>query len=306
MSAVLCYGEGLATVNRPADAPPPAAARCWMSVAGAEMNVAIGLARLGHAVRWATALGDDPLGDAVLAAARGEGVQVEAARLAQRTGLIVKVARADDEPEILYYRDGSAFAIAPPQPSLDGVAAVFLSGVTPALSPACRAAAMDLTTRAVAAGIPLWFDLNMRRRLWSEAEAAPVLRWFCQRADTVFAAEDEAALVVAGGTPEGLGRGLLALGARRAVIKAGAAAWAFEAGACSHQPRLPGVIVRDPIGAGDAFDAGFLAAQLDGQEADDALRQAHACAAAVCRTHGDWEGFPRRRELAAARGVALR
>ncbi len=306
MSAILCYGEGLVTVNRPADAPPPAVARCWMSSAGAEMNTAIGLARLGHAVRWSTALGVDPLGDSVLAAARGEGVQVDALRLPQRTGMIVKIARADDEPTVLYYRDGSAFASAPPAPDPAGMRAVFLSGVTPALSPACRAAAMALVERARAAGVPVWFDINMRRRLWSEPEAVPVLRWFCQRADIVFAAEDEAALVVAGASPEALGRGLLALGAGRAVIKAGAAAWAVDATACHAEPRLPGVTVRDPIGAGDAFDAGCLSGLLDGLPTSEALRRGHVCAAAVCRTIGDWEGFPLRRDLTQRSGVALR
>lgn len=306
MSAVLCYGEGLVTVNRPADAPPPAVARCWMSCAGAEMNVAIGLARLGQAVRWSTALGDDPLGDGVLAAARGEGVQVDALRLAQRTGMLVKIARAEDEPEVIYYRDGSAFASVPPQPELTGITAVFISGVTPALSPACRAAAMELAERARAAGLPLWFDINMRRRLWSEAEAAPVLRWFCERADLVFAADDEAALVVGEGGAEALGRRLCGLGAGQAVIKAGAEAWAVDRHASVVVPRLAGVVVRDPIGAGDAFDAGFLAALRDGWAAREALQQGHVCAAAVCRTVGDWEGFPLRRALAARQGVALR
>jgi 2-dehydro-3-deoxygluconokinase len=270
------------------------------------MNVAIGLVRLGHAVRWSTALGDDPLGDAVLAAARGEGVEVVADRLPQRTGMIVKIARADDEPEVIYYRDGSAFASSPPAPDPAGMRGVLISGVTPALSPACRSAAMALVERARAAGVPVWFDLNMRRRLWSEAEAAPVLRWFCERADMVFAAEDEAALVVAGASPEALGRGLRSLGARCAVIKAGVSAWAVDAAGVHQAPRLAGVTVRDPIGAGDAFDAGCLSGLLDGLAISDALHRGHACAAAVCRTLGDWEGFPHLRELDRRSGVALR
>ncbi|MCX6848458.1 MAG: PfkB family carbohydrate kinase, partial [Verrucomicrobia bacterium] len=62
----------------------------------------------------------------------------------------------------------------------------------------------------------------------------------------------------------------------------------------------------DPIGAGDAFDAGFLSAFLDGFPTTAALQRGHSCAAAVCRTLGDWEGFPRRRELDRQPGDASR
>jgi 2-dehydro-3-deoxygluconokinase len=294
---VLCFGEGLVTINRPADQPPPAWARCWMGVAGAEMNVAIGLARLGHAVRWSSALGDDPLGDAVLAAVRGEGVATEVVRSPQRTGMLVKVARPDAEPSVHYYRDGSAFAIAPPRPDPAGAGVVFLSGVTPALSPACRAAARSLVEAARAAGSRVCFDINLRRRLWSEAEAAPELRWFCSHADLVFAAADEAALVVGDGATAELAQRLRSLGAGLTVVKAGGEALAADAAGVVRVPRLPGVTVRDPIGAGDAFDAGFLSAQLEGLDLAAALQRGHLCAAAVCRTFGDWEGFPMRRDL---------
>lgn len=294
---LLAVGEALVTVNRPADQPPPAWGRCWMGVAGAEMNVAIGLARLGHAVRWATAVGDDPMGDWALAAARGEGVAVEAGPRSHRTGLLVKVAQADAEPAVHYYRDGSAFACAPPRADPAGARRVFLSGVTPALSPACRALARAAVQRARAAGVAVCIDLNMRRKLWSEAEAAPELSWLAAHADLVLAADDEAALVVGAADPAEQARRLCAHGARRAVVKAADGSYADGDRGRAFAPRLPGVIVRDAIGAGDAFDAGHLSGELDGLPMAGALARGHACAAAVCRTHGDWEGFPLRRDL---------
>lgn len=300
--SVLCWGEALVTVNRPADQPPPVGGRCWMSVAGAEMNVAIGLARLGHAVRWSTAVGDDELGDLVVRAARGEGVAVEAQRGPRRTALLVKLARPDDEPSVHYYRDGSAFAVAPPRPALAGASHLMLTGITPALSPACRVAARELSTAARAAGLRVCCDLNLRRRLWSEAEAAAELRWHCANTDLVFAAGDEAALLVGDAPPAEQARRLCGLGARQAVVKAGAVAVSGGGDGTAAAPRLAGVVVRDPIGAGDAFDAGYLSAVLDGQDPAAALARGHRCAAAVCRTFGDWEGFPSRRELERSAG----
>lgn len=295
--SVLCLGEALLTINRPADQPPPAWGRCWISTAGAEYNLAIGLARLGHPVRWVSAVGDDALGDQIIAAARGEGVQVEAERRSLRTALLVKVGRADDEPSVYYYRDGSAFALLPPQVTLDGSTHLFVSGVTPALSPACRALVRDVVECARAAGVVVCVDLNLRRKLWSEAEAAPELSWLAAHADLVLADADEAALVVGAAEPGEQARRLGALGARRAVVKAGDGAYAAGDHGTANVPRLPGVVVRDPIGAGDAFDAGYLSGELDGLDPATALARGHACAAAVCRTWGDWEGFPTRRDL---------
>lgn len=304
--SVLCLGEALLTVNRPADQPPPAWGRCWVSTAGAEYNCAIGLARLGHPVRWVSAVGDDALGDQIIAAARGEGVQVEAERRPLPTALLVKVGRADDEPAVHYYRDGSAFALRPPPVVIAGATHLFVSGVTPALSPACRALVRAAVARARAAGAAVCVDLNMRRKLWSEAEAAPELSWLAAHADLVLAAADEVALVVGGGDPAAQARRLCAHGARRAVVKAADGAHAAGDRGAASVPRLPGVAVRDPIGAGDAFDAGYLSGELDGLDPAAALARGHACAAAVCRTHGDWEGFPTRRDLHRRAGAAER
>jgi 2-dehydro-3-deoxygluconokinase len=155
--------------------------------------------------------------------------------------------------------------------------------------------------------VPLWFDLNMRRRLWSEAEAKPVLEWFCARADTVLAADDEAAIVGGAGEPLAQAQRLRDLGARQVVLKAASiGALCHDAMESVSVPRLANVTVRDPIGAGDAFAAGFLSARLDGLSAAAALQRGHVCAAAVCRTLGDWEGFPLRRDLARQAGGASR
>ena len=53
----------------------------------------------------------------------------------------------------------------------------------------------------------------------------------------------------------------------------------------------------DPVGAGDAFCAGFIAARLDGGDTETALRWGNACAAACIAVEGDAEAFPSRPEL---------
>ena len=148
------------------------------------------------------------------------------------------------------------------------------------------------------AGALVSFDVNFRSALWSADEAGPVLRSFMADADVLFAGADEAELVLgltAGETsPDDLARGLAALGPSEVVIKLG------ELGALTFVDkavtRLPArrVTCLDPVGAGDAFVAGYLSALLDGGGVEARLDRGVACGAFAVSVHGDWEGAPRR------------
>jgi 2-dehydro-3-deoxygluconokinase len=78
------------------------------------------------------------------------------------------------------------------------------------------------------------------------------------------------------------------------VVKRGArGACALDAGGAWHEHApAPGPDV-DPVGAGDAFDAGYIAARLSGATVAEALADGAACGAAVAARVGDTEGFPR-------------
>src|SRR5258706_1437374 len=109
---IVTIGEPMMVFNGPADVPISVGASLRATFAGAESNVAIGLARLGHAVRYLTVLGDDTFGHAIAKSLRGEGVDVSAVRLsaAHPTRGMVKNTWPGDEPEGMYYRKQSAFA----------------------------------------------------------------------------------------------------------------------------------------------------------------------------------------------------
>ena len=92
---------------------------------------------------------------------------------------------------------------------------------------------------------------------------------------------------------------ILQRGAAEVIVKDGSkGAWHFA----PRQTRLHGKpfrlhMVVDPIGAGDAFDAGFLGARVEGQSGVDCLRSGNALGALVCLTPGDWESLPSRKEM---------
>ena len=144
-----------------------------------------------------------------------------------------------------------------------------LTGITLALSSSCRAAVWTALEVGRTAGLTVSLDLNLRRRLWTESEAATVLRELAARVDVVIGDEDEAGLVTGtapGTRREALAQALLELGPSLVVLKLGAegALAAEPGGAAVLAAGLPVPTVIDPVGAGDAFCAGFIDARLDG------------------------------------------
>jgi 2-dehydro-3-deoxygluconokinase len=284
---VVCLGETM-VVLVPAEPGPVRAARTWTrAIGGAESNVAIHLARLGVRSRWVSAVGDDAFGGAVLDTVGGAGVDVTGVRVDpdRPTGLYVKEANADGSP-VRYYRRGSAASAMGPDTldrlNPDDVLLTHVSGITAALSDTCLDLMRALLTRPRA--VPVSFDLNWRPALWRDRDPS-VLRDLADAADIVLAGEDEAQTVWGTGDPAEL-RALLP-GPKTLVIKQGArGATAVEGDATTFQPGLR-VDVVEPVGAGDAFAAGYLAAHLAGEPPARRLRAGHLQAAAALLTRED-------------------
>ena len=314
MTAVVTVGESMVLLDAPASGRLGAALP--VGIGGAESNVAIGLARLGVDCAWVSRVGDDALGTFLAREIRAEGVRVVATRdPAAPTGLMVKEHRGGRPWRVRYYRAGSAASRLSPD-DVDAVAdeiaaadVLHLTGITAALGTSPLAAAERAVAVARAAGTVVSFDVNHRATLWSDAAAGPVLGRLAASADLVFAGPEEAALVLGRaaappsfeeGFEEGevLARELATRGPATVVVKLGALGALGLSGDEAHRaPELP-VAVVDPVGAGDAFVAGYLSEVVAGGTVRDALRTANACGGAVCGVAGDWEGLPTRAELA--------
>jgi 2-dehydro-3-deoxygluconokinase len=307
LSEVVTLGECLVALVAGAAGPLAETTIFERHVAGAEANTAVGLARLGHSVAYIGRVGSDGFGAAIVRKLRGEGVDVEHLVVDDTapTGLMIRERRAFGAAHVLYYRSGSAGSRLGPA-DVDAAAAQFKSarwlhvtGITPALSPTARAAVERAIALARDARLTISLDLNLRRKLWSEAEAALVFRELAAKADVVMGDEDEARLVT--GTKDSgevLAEALLARGASTAIVKLGRqGAVAATAGEAIRVPALDIPAVVDPVGAGDAFAAGYIAATLEGKPLDEALRAANACGAAAVTVVGDMAGLPDRQEL---------
>ncbi|KUO02775.1 sugar kinase [Streptomyces caeruleatus] len=308
---VVCIGETMAALAPDPPSPLVNAARLRLSVAGAESNVAMYLADHGVPVAWLSALGDDPLGHRVRADVAAAGVDVSHVRTdpGRPTGLLVK----DPGPagtSVHYYRRGSAASALGPE-ALDGeplsaAGLLHLTGITPALSESCR----RLVTRALTAEpgarpYAVSFDVNHRAALWPDGSAPTVLRELADLADIAFVGLDEAQALWGDHLTPADVRAQLP-GPRVLVVKDGANdATAFSDGGV-HSVPAPRTEVVEPVGAGDAFAAGFLAGLLRGGTMTDALRLGHITAASALQVTGDHGPLPDRREQEALLALSAR
>ncbi|MGN6087667.1 MAG: sugar kinase [Actinomycetales bacterium] len=297
-------------------------------VAGAESTVAVGLARLGHRSAWVGRVGDDPFGELVIQQLRGQGVDVQSTIDERRpTGLMFVERRTADLARVTYRRAdsaGSALDSDDAQRLLSlSARVVHLSGITPALSPSAREAAVFVAETISRESSQdrglLSFDVNYRSRLWDPTAAGPVLRQLAACADVVIASDDELALLAAtGDTARSMGPteftqptgqtepskaerdvvdGLLSHRATVVAVKRGARGASIYTRDTRVDAAALTVSAVDELGAGDAFSAGLLSGLLDGLEPAQCLARATALGAFAVSTAGDWEGLPTRAEL---------
>jgi 2-dehydro-3-deoxygluconokinase len=306
---VVTVGETMALLSA-LDESVGSGASYSLSFGGAESNVAIGLARLGHSVSWVSALGNDQFADMIEREISAEGVDVVASRDELRpTGLMVKTLSPGEDRLVSYYRSGSAASALRaedlPTELITSARVVHMTGITPALSTSTREMSLRAATMAREAGVLVSLDINYRSALWSEALASAVLRELISHCDLVFGSPDELGLLSDhNGTHEQVARRVSEFGPNCIVVKDGErGASMLIDGEWISQPAFA-IDVVDTVGAGDGFVAGFLSEVLTGSSPSAQLKTAVITGALCCTHPGDWQGFPSRDGLKQFREAA--
>ncbi|HEX3618620.1 MAG TPA: sugar kinase [Solirubrobacteraceae bacterium] len=282
-------------------------------VTGAELNSAVGLARLGHRVTFAGRVGRDPFGQMIRRRLAMEGVGTRwLADDDGPTGMLFRNMRRTAPAEVVYRRDGSAGSqlvaedLEPAIRELSDGGLVLTTGVTAAV---CPAATREIGRLARSSNRRLCVDLNHRTRLWRAADAAPALRALAAAAFLVVGGRDEALLVSGGVDTSAAARTLLSAGAEIVVLRHDtiAASWFTHDRPEPVTVRANVLPATDPVGAGDAFMAGLISGILEFGPAEPVacLARAHHCGAGVVATVGDLEGALYRSELALLESVGV-
>lgn len=283
--------------------------------AGAELNVATGLARLGLRTGYITRLGSDSFGKFLRGVLAHEGIDARyvVADAAHPTGFMLKTRSEDgSDPQIEYFRKGSAashlgVADAPRHEGNSAFPArhLHLTGITPALSPTARELVFHLAQQARAAGASISFDPNLRPRLWPSPQAmAECINALAALCDTVLPGLAEGRQLTGRHTAEDIAAFYLERGARQVVVKLGpeGAYYAQRDGASGIAPGQHVEHVVDTVGAGDGFAVGVISGLLEGLTLAQAAARGNAIGARVVQFPGDADGLPTRAELPAGLG----
>ncbi|QMI03464.1 sugar kinase [Citrobacter sp. RHB25-C09] len=276
-------------------------------VAGAELNVATGLARLGMNVGWVSRVGNDSFGRFVINSLKKEGIDTRGVTVDERfaTGFQLKSKAGNGtDPIVEYFRKGSAashLSIADYNETYFSSARhLHLSGVAAALSASSYELLAHTARTLKAQGKTISFDPNLRPVLWkSEAEMVEKLNRLAFQADWVLPGFKEGMILTGQQTLEGIADFYLRHGVKAVVLKTGAdGAWYKTADGekgCVAPVKVDNVV--DTVGAGDGFAVGVISALLEGRSLHQAVTRGNKIGALAIQVQGDSEGLPTRDAL---------
>lgn len=311
MKKVLLAGEPMALLMAEETGDLAEVSHFTRSVSGAEMNVAIGLTRLGFDVEYMTRLGDDPFGRYIQTTLgnMGIGTRLISYDPVYLTGIQLKEKVTDGrDPAAPYYRKESAASHIASEDiekiDLSDITLVHVTGILPALSESAREATESLMRRAKEKRILLTFDPNLRPVLWNnEATMRKEINRLSAYADIVLPGIGECEILTGTDDKQKAADFYHNLGVKTVIIKDG------KKGAFASQALTNGVVMRmdvsgfrvsrivDTVGAGDGFAVGFLSGMLKNLPIRECVIRANAIGAIQVQHRGDNEGLPTEEQL---------
>ncbi|WP_369308833.1 sugar kinase [Providencia rettgeri] len=275
--------------------------------AGAELNVAIGLSRIGLKSGWISRLGNDSFGRFIQDTLNKEHVDNQCVKFDDNypTGfqLKSKVENGTD-PKVEYFRKGSAASHLDltdfNEDYFSSARHLHLSGVAAALSATSYQLSLHAAKWMRKAGKTLSFDPNLRPSLWrSEDEMITQLNQLAFHANWVLPGLKEGKILTGFAQPEAIADFYLAQGVQTVVIKTGEQG-AYYKTSNNQQGVVPACVVKnvvDTVGAGDGFAVGVISALLEGLPLPQAIERGNFVGARAIQVIGDSEGLPTRAQL---------
>lgn len=277
-------------------------------LAGAELNVAIGMHRLGHETMYVSKVGDDILGKFIVDSIKEIGLDSSNLLIDNQffTGFYFKQKVSKGDPKVYYYRKDSAASnihskeIDPSK--IKEVKVAHLTGIMAALSETSLQTLKDFNEELNAHQILTIFDPNLRPALWESTEKMiNVTNDLARNSAIVLPGINEGKILMGSSDPEKIAdfylnqsklthTVIVKLGAEGAFVK-------LQSGENYYVPGFKVQEVVDTVGAGDGFAVGLESALLEGKPLNIAVHRACAIGALAVQSAGDSEGYPNREQL---------
>ncbi|MCY0893433.1 MAG: sugar kinase [Acidibacillus sp.] len=307
MSEVITMGEPMAMFVADEEGSLESVCHYTRFLAGAEVNVSIGLSRLGYDVAYVTRVGLDPFGAYIQKALQDDRIRTSYLSVdpLYPTGFQLKSKVLMGDPEVVYFRKGSAASHLTStdveKVDLTKTRHIHVTGIPLALSDSCRGAIESLIERGRELNIPITFDPNLRPGLWQNQETmVKTINHIATLCDYFLPGKEEAAITSGYSDVVKASEFYLRLGVKAVIIKDGPNGAFVHTGTHSFTvPGFPVLRVIDTVGAGDGFAVGFISGILDGISLHETVKRANAIGALQVMTRGDNDGLPTRSELEA-------
>ena len=304
---VLLVGEAMALFTAQQEGDMAEVETFGASVAGAELNVAVGLSRLGQKPVYMTKLAEDPFGGRILNFMKRNSIDTSLVTIdnTHPTGFMLKSKVSKGDPKTAYFRKGSAASTLSPADvdavDFSGISLVHITGILPPLSETTLAAAKKLIAKAREHGAYVSFDPNLRPAIWPSLDLMrKTLVELASQADLVLPGVGEGRELFGADDLESTAQAFIDNGAKLVVVKDGpAGAYATDGKSSTYVHGFVVDKVVDTVGAGDGFAAGTLSALMDGLTVDEALERGCALGAIQTQFISDNEGLPTPEELKA-------
>lgn len=323
-SEIVTFGEAMIRLSPPNFRRLEQAPSLDLFVGGAELNTAVGLARLGHSVSWVSRLTDNPLGRLIANRAREAGVSSQDVLWTSedRVGVyFLEFGAAPRASSVLYDRKDAAIAhikagMVPWSKVFAGCKWFHVTGITPALSASAAEATREALQAARAAGVRTSIDLNYRIKLWSEADAGRWMSEFMQHCDVLITTEEDTERVfkITGKDYEDVASQLtrrfplqmvaITLRENPLVWKNTWTGMLYEKGKV-YRTKTYEVEIVDRLGAGDSFAAGLIHGLLENNP-QKALDFGVAASAIKHTIPGDFAWITRQEVESLLKGGGLR
>lgn len=295
---VLTIGDAMITMNPNSTGPMRFVTAFERKVGGAELNFAIGCARLGLNSKWISRLGEDEFGRVIYNFARGEGIDVSEVDFVKGfpTSVNFKEIRENGEGKTFYYRHQSPILTLKPEEIteeiLDSVDLVHITGVFLAIDPRNINITKKLLSLANERKILVSFDPNIRLKLWTIEDARSAYFEIFPYVDILLTGLDEIETILGKNSEDSLVQFAKKYEITDLVIKdSSSGSRLYRDGTWYSSPAYK-VPVVDTVGAGDGFDAGYMYSYLHNFDPEYSLQFANGVGALVVSVSGDNEGLP--------------
>lgn len=279
-------------------------------MAGADVNVSVGVARLGHSVTFLTQVGKDPFGKIVLDFLKKENIDTSHVLTTseRQTGFMLKGLSDNGRPETFYFRKGSASSAITEESvekvNFKGAKILHLGGILAGLSESAYLTTLALIEKAKQEGLTITFDPNLRPVLWrSEGEMIRRTNEIARLCDVVAPNINEAKILTGETEIEKMADFFLNKGVEQVIINlvdTGSYTKKRLPDGTTSETKVPNFVTKrivDRIGAGDGFVSGVVSAMLEGLSDQEVLLRGNAIGSIQLQNLGDNDGLPTRKAL---------